>query len=237
MPEAVFGIHVGIAQQAGQFGTRPGPLMASADRYVIRVNGRQTHGAQPWAGVDPIVTAAQIIMGIQTIASRQLNVTQAPSIISVGRIQGGIRNNVIPDSVEFEGTIRAFDPDMRADIHRRLEHTARSIAEAAGATIEFELELGSPPVRNDVELTQRMLPALERASGQPVNIMNPQTVAEDFSEYGVFTPSLFVFLGNVPPGTDPAQAPGNHSPLFDMYEPSLEVGVKAFVNMVTDYLR
>jgi amidohydrolase len=237
MPEAVFGIHVGIAQQAGQFGTRPGPLMASADRYVIRVNGRQTHGAQPWAGVDPIVTAAQIIMGIQTIASRQLNVTQAPSIISVGRIQGGIRNNVIPDSVEFEGTIRAFDPDMRADIHRRLEHTARSIAEAAGATIEFERELGSPPVRNDVELTQRMLPALERASGQPVNIMNPQTVAEDFSEYGVFTPSLFVFLGNVPPGTDPAQAPGNHSPLFDMYEPSLEVGVKAFVNMVTDYLR
>jgi amidohydrolase len=236
-PEAVFGIHVGIGQPGGQFGTRPGPLMAAADRYVIRVHGRQTHGAQPWAGVDPIVTTAQIIMGIQTIASRQLNVTQAPSILSDGRSNGGIRNNVIPDSFEFEGTIRSFDPDMRADIHRRLEHTARSIADAAGATIDFELDLGDPPVRNNVALTNRMLPALQRASGKPVLMINPQTVAEDFSVYAEATPGLFVFLGNWPEGADPATRPGNHSPLFDFHEPHLEVGVKAFVNMVTDYLK
>jgi len=236
-PEAVFGIHVGLGVRGGQLGTTPGPMMAAADRYVIRVRGRQTHGAQPWLGVDPIVTAAQVILGMQTIVSRQLNITQAPSIISVGRIDGGIRNNVIPELVEFEGTIRSFDPGIRTQIHERLEHTARSIAASAGATIDIEFDLGSPPVRNDAQLTARMLPALERAAGQPAVIINPTTVAEDFSEYGELTPSLFLHLGNWPADRDPAEMPSNHSPLFDFHEPYLEVGVKAFVNMVTDYFQ
>ncbi len=237
MPEAVFGIHVGIGQPGGQFATKAGPMMASSDRYIITVKGRQTHGARPWDGVDPIVTAAQIVLGLQTIASRQLDVTAAPSIISVGRIEGGVRNNVIPDQVELEGTIRAFDPAMRSQIHVAMERTARSIAEAQGATIEWELELGNPPVRNDAELFEMMVPALERASGHPLVPLNPQTVAEDFSEYGELTPSLFVFLGNWPEELDPATQPTNHSPYFHMPEPYLERGVKAFGHMVVDYLR
>ncbi len=236
-PEAVFGIHVGIGTPGGQFATKPGPMMASADSFLIRVRGRQTHGARPWDGVDPITVSAQIILGLQTIASRQVDVTRAPSIVSVGRISGGIRGNVIPDVVELEGTIRAFDADMREQIHSAVERTARLIAESAGAAIDFELEKGSPPVRNDADLTAMMLPALERASGHPLVPLRPQTVAEDFSEYGEVTRSLFVFLGNWPEDMDPTQQPTNHSPRFDMHEPYLERGVRAFGHMVVDYLQ
>ena len=147
-PEAVFGIHVGITTPGGQIAVKPGPLMAAADRYQITVLGQQSHGARPWDGVDPIVVASQIVLGLQTIASRQVDVTLAPSIISVGRISGGVRNNVIPDRVELEGTIRTFDEGMRRDIHARMERTARAIAEAAGAEIEWELGLGTPSVNN-----------------------------------------------------------------------------------------
>jgi amidohydrolase len=235
-PEAVFGIHIGIGVPGGQIATRPGPLMAASDRFQITVKGRQTHGAIPWNGVDPIVVAAQIVLGLQTVASRQVDVTLAPSIVSIGRISGGIRNNVIPDSVELEGTIRSFDQAMREDIHKRMERTARGIAESAGATIEFELELGNPPVVNDPGLLARMMPALERAAG-PVSPVTPQTVAEDFSEYAERTPGLFLFLGSGPPDADPAGLPSNHSPYFDMHEPNLQVGVRVFSNLVVDYLQ
>lgn len=236
-PEAVFGIHVGIGVPGGEFSTKPGPMMAAADRYQITVHGKQTHGARPWDGVDPITVSAQIVLGLQTIASRQVDVTKAPSIISVGRISGGIRNNVIPDQVEIEGTIRSFDPDMRKQIHAAVERTARLIAESAGARIDIEFDLGSPPVSNDPALTDTMISVLERASGRPVLPLNPQTVAEDFSEYGQVTPSLFVFLGNGPTGKDPATLPANHSPYFDFHEPHLETGVRAFGHMVVDYLQ
>lgn len=237
LPAAVFGIHVGIGQPGGRFAVKPGPMMAAADRYQITVKGKQTHGARPWDGVDPIVVAAQIILGLQTIASRQVDVTLAPSIISVGRISGGIRNNVIPDQVEIEGTIRTFDQDMRDYIHAAVERTARLIAESAGAEIDFVLEKGPPSLQNDAELTAMMIPALERASGYPVVPIRPQTVAEDFSEYGKLTPAMFVFLGNWPEDLDPATQPTNHSPRFHMHEPYMERGVKAFAHMVVDYLQ
>ena len=237
LPAAVFGIHVGIGQPGGRFAVKPGPMMAAADRYQITVKGKQTHGARPWDGVDPIVVAAQIILGLQTIVSRQVDVTLAPSIISVGRISGGIRNNVIPDQVEIEGTIRTFDPDMRDYIHTAVERTARLIAASAGAEIEFILDQGPPPLRNDAELTALILPALERASGHPALTIQPQTVAEDFAEYGNVTPAVFIFLGNWPEGTDPTTRPVNHSPFFDMHEPYMEIGVKAFSHMVVDYLQ
>jgi len=237
MPSAVFGIHVGLGTPGGRIAVKPGPMMAAADRYLITVKGKQTHGARPWDGVDPIVVSAQIVLALQTISSRQVDVTAAPSIISVGRISGGIRNNVIPDQVELEGTIRTFDPQMRDYIHSAVERTARLIAESAGAEIEFELEQGPPPLVNDAELTARMMPALERASGHPALSLNPQTVAEDFSEYGNVTPAVFVFLGNWPADLDPNTQPTNHSPLFHMYEPYMETGVKAFSHMVVDYLK
>ena len=237
MPAAVFGMHVGISIPGGQFAVKPGPMMAAADRYQITVKGKQTHGARPWDGVDPIVVSAQIVLGLQTIASRQVDVTLAPSIISVGRISGGIRNNVIPDKVELEGTIRTFDPEMRDYIHKAVERTARLIAESAGAEIEFELEQGPPPLSNNAELTSLVLPALERASGHPAHAIQPQTVAEDFAEYGYVAPAVFVFLGNWPEEMDPTTQPANHSPFFDMHEPYMENGVKAFSHMVVDFLK
>jgi len=237
MPEAVFGMHVGIGIPGGQFAVKPGPLMAAADRFQIDVSGKQTHGAIPWGGVDPIVTSAQIVLGLQTIVSRQVDVTRAPSIISVGRISGGVRNNVIPDKVEIEGTIRTFDPEMREYIHGAIERTAKSIAESAGAMAEVVIEQGPPSVYNNPELTSFVMPALERASGHPAHDILPQTVAEDFAEYGRVTPAVFAFLGNSPPGLDPATQPSNHSPFFAMHEPNMEVGVKAFTHMVVDYLQ
>ena len=234
-PEAIFGIHVGINQPSGSISVKPGPLMAAADRFLITVKGKQTHGAQPWAGVDPIVVAAQIVLGVQTIASRQVNVTLAPSIISVGRIQGGVRNNVIPDSVELEGTIRTFDQAIREQIHQNLQRTATHIAESAGASAEVNIVLGTPAVINDPDLVARMLPTLQRVT--TVNSLTPQTVAEDFSVFANQTPGMFMFLGNGAPGVDAKSLPSNHSPMFDMYEPSLEIGVRVFSNLVVDYLQ
>ena len=236
MPAAVFGMHVGISTPGGQFSVKPGPMMAASDSFKITVNGKQTHGARPWDGVDPVVVASQIVLGLQTIASRQVDVTLAPSIISIGRISGGIRYNVIPDKVEMEGTVRSFDSDMREYIHMAMERTARMIAESAGAEVEFEMYQGPPAVQNNAELTSLVMPALERASGKPVLSIQPQTVAEDFSEYGAVTPAVFVFLGNWPEEMDPATQPTNHSPYFHMHEPYMERGVKAYGHMVVDFL-
>ena len=236
MPAAVFGMHVGISTPGGQFSVKPGPMMAASDGFKITVKGKQTHGARPWDGVDPVVVSSQIVMGLQTIASRQVDVTLAPSIISVGRITGGVRYNVIPDDVTMEGTIRTFDPGMREYIHSAIERTSRLIAESAGAEVEVEIYQGPPAVNNNADLTSLVMPALERASGKPVLSIQPQTVAEDFSEYGAVTPSVFVFLGNWPEELDPASQPTNHSPYFHMHEPYMERGVKAYGHMVVDFL-
>ncbi len=237
-PEAVFGLHVGINQPGGKMAVRSGPMLAAVDSFKLTVQGKQTHGARPWNGVDPIVVASQIVLGLQTIASRQVDVTQAPSIVTVGRIAGGVRNNVIPDSVEMEGTIRTFDAAMREQIHMRIERTARLIAESAGASIEFKLKYGYPATINDPGLTEKMMPTLQRVAGEGGLIpVQPQTVAEDFSYFANETPGLYLFLGNGEPGKDPLTLPSNHSPLFDMYEPSMEIGVRAFSHLVVDYLQ
>jgi amidohydrolase len=235
-PAAVFGVHVGISNDGAVLSTSPGPAMAASDRFQLTIRGSQTHGAMPWKGVDPIVVAAQVVLGLQTIASRQVDVTLAPSIISVGRIEGGVRNNVIPDQVELEGTIRTFDPAMREDIHRRIERTARNIAAAAGAESDFELELGYPSVYNDPGLYERALPTLQRVVGT-VAPARPHTTAEDFSYFALETPGLYMRLANGAPDADPATLAPNHSPFFDMYEPNLETGVRVFSHLVADYLQ
>jgi amidohydrolase len=238
MPEAVFGLHVGFNQPGGKMAVRSGPMLAAVDSFKLTVQGKQTHGARPWNGVDPIVVASQIVLGLQTIASRQVDVTLAPSIVTVGRIAGGVRNNVIPDSVEMEGTIRTFDAAMRDQIHMRIERTARLIAESAGASIEFKLNYGYPATINDPGLTEKMMPTLQRVAGEGGLVpVQPQTVAEDFSYFANETPGLYLFLGNGEPGKDLLTLPSNHSPLFDMYEPSMEIGVRAFSHLVVDYLQ
>jgi amidohydrolase len=237
MPEAVFGIHVGLGAPGGKFQVKPGPMMAASDHFKITVIGEQTHGARPWQGVDPIVTASQIIMGLQTIASRQVDVTKAPSIVSVGLIDGGVRYNVIPDKVVMEGTVRTFDPEMRDYIHAAIPHTAKSIAASAGAEIEWWLKPGPPALINDDELTAFILPALEKATGSPSVSLNPQTVAEDFSEFSNVVPGVYLFLGSWPDDREDNGEGSNHSPFFQMHEPYLEYGVKAFGHMVVDFMQ
>lgn len=235
-PAAVFGLHTTSSIPAGMIGVRSGPMMAASDRFEVTVKGRQTHGSRPWNGVDPIMVSAQIINAMQTIVSRQTDVTKAPAVVSVGAIKGGIRNNIIPDSVNMVGTIRNFDMQIRDDIHRSLERIVLNTAEAQGAEVEFEIDLGYPVTVNNPELTAKMRPTLERVFGAQ-RIVDPGLItgAEDFSYYALETPGLFFFLGGTPAGTDPATAPSNHSPLFYVDESALIRGVQALVELTIDY--
>ncbi len=235
-PDAVFGLHVTASLNSGVIGLREGPLMASEDSFDITVSGRQTHGSRPWNGVDPIVAAAQIILNTQTIASRQVNVTKAPSVISFGAIKGGIRSNIIPDEVNLIGTIRTFDQTMRADIKKRLKHTAELTAKSQGASAHVHIDKGYPVTVNDVALTRAMLPSLHKVAGKTnVREMDLITGAEDFSFYAMETPGLFFFLGITPPLQDAKTAPSNHSPLFYVDESALPLGVNALTQLVLDY--
>ncbi|MEO2266793.1 amidohydrolase [Pseudoalteromonas sp. YIC-656] len=237
MPEAVFGLHVTSSLNVGKVGLRSGPLMASSDKFTIKVKGRQTHGSRPWNGVDPIVASSQIIMATQTIASRQVDVTKAPSVISFGAIKGGVRNNIIPDEVEMVGTIRTFDQDMRADIKDRIKHTAELTAQAAGAQADVHIDHGYPVTVNNPELTAAMMPTLEAVAGKDnVVITDLITGAEDFSYYALETPGLFFFLGITPQDQDAKSAPSNHSPHFYIDEQGLPLGVSALTQLVFDYL-
>ena len=238
-PEAAFGLHVFSTLNTGVIGYRSGPLLAASDRYRIVVRGRQTHGARPWGGVDPIVVASQIVMGLQTVVSRQLDITRYPAVLSVGAIRGGIRNNIIPDEVEMVGTFRTFDPAVRQQIIERLTRTAQDIAHSAGATATVEIGAdNNPVVVNEAALTRRMLPSLEHAAGAGRVVETPYvTGAEDFAFYAERVPSLFFFVGVTPPGTDPAQAPSNHSPLFYLDEGGLPVGLRAMLGVAVDYLQ
>ncbi|HEX8028708.1 MAG TPA: amidohydrolase [Vicinamibacterales bacterium] len=234
--DAVFGLHV-FPFKAGEIVYRPGPLMASTDSFTIKVKGRQTHGAIPWGGVDPIVIGSQIVLGLQTIISRQVNITEAPAVVTIGRFTGGNRANIIPDEIELEGTIRAFDESVRKDIQRRVAATASNIAQSAGATATVTYTLGYPVTRNDEALTQRMLPTLRRVAGADHVRLGALTgTAEDFSYFQQKVPGLFFFLGVTPPDKDPATAAMNHSPLFFADESALPVGVRVMTNLTLDYL-
>jgi amidohydrolase len=237
-PEAVFGLHVTSSLNTGQIGFREGPLMASEDSFTINVTGRQTHGSRPWNGVDPIVASSQIIMATQTIASRQVDVTKAPSVISFGAINGGIRSNIIPDNVELIGTIRTFDQTMRADIKKRLAKTAELVAESAGAKADVHIDHGYPVTVNNVALTQKMTPTLARIAGAD-NIITTDLItgAEDFSYYALETPGLFYFLGVTPKAQNAKTAPSNHSPQFYVDESALQLGVESLSQLVVDYLQ
>lgn len=235
-PDAIFGLHV-LPYPAGEIRYRPGGAMASSDGLRIVVRGRQTHGAQPWAGVDPIVVAAQVVMGLQTITSRQVDITAAPAIVTIGAINGGVRNNIIPDSVVMLGTIRTFDAAVRRDIHERVRRTAESIAQSAGATARVTVDTGPPVTYNDPALTEQMLPTLRQVAGAAnVRLAQPLTPAEDFSRYQERIPGFFFFLGITPPGADPRTVAANHSPRFFVDEAALPIGVRALAHVAVDYL-
>jgi amidohydrolase len=236
-PNAVFGLHVMSTLTAGHIGYRPGGQLAAVDRLEIKVRGKQTHGARPWDGVDPIVTASQIVVALQSIASRQVNVLKAPIIVTIGQINGGVRNNIIPDSVVMVGTLRTLDPGMREDVRARVKRTAEQIAEAANATAEVTIYPGYPVTMNDETLTSFATPVLQRVAGKgKANVGPPSLGGEDFSYFANEVPGFFFFLGTVPEGQDPVKAPSNHSPHFFVDESTLPVGVRALGSLAVEYL-
>lgn len=236
-PAAIFGLHVIAGITTGQIGYRSGPTMASSDTMRITVEGCQCHGAMPWMGIDPIVVASQVVMGLQTIESRQVDVTREPSIISVGSIHGGVRDNIIPDRVELLGTIRTFDETMRSDIAERVERTATHIAQSAGATAKVEVERGYDVTINHPALTAQMVPTLERVAGKDKVFISPKlTGAEDFSRYQQRIPGFFFFLGITPETTPRDQVASNHSPRFYVDESGLLLGARALAHLAVDYL-
>ncbi|AKS41858.1 amidohydrolase [Wenzhouxiangella marina] len=239
LPEAVFGLHVIAGIPSNVIALRSGPFMAAADSFRIVVRGRQTHGSRPWGGVDPIVAAADIVSTAQTVVSRKSDLTRAPVVVSFGAIQGGIRQNIIPDQVELIGTIRTFEEDMRARVFEELERIARQVAAAHGAEVDTEIPWmsGYPVTRNDPALTARMWPTLERVAEGRVIEIPAITGAEDFSEYGKHAPAMFIFVGATPPDQDPTNVPSNHSPLFFLDEDALLLGTRALLGLSLDYLQ
>ncbi|MGP4969352.1 M20 family metallopeptidase [Psychrobacter aquimaris] len=236
-PDVAFGLHIMSSLNTGQIGYRSGPIMASADTFDITVKGKQTHGSAPWNGVDPIAAASQIVTGINHIVSRQVDITKEPAIISFGKISGGIRDNIIPDSVNMIGTIRNFDMDNRDQIFDNIKTTATHIAMASGAEADVKIIKGYPVTINNPALTAQMLPTLKSVAGADNVFDVPKlTASEDFSFYSQEVPGLFIFLGGTPAGQDTSKAPYNHSPYFYADEASFKVGTKALSQLAIDYL-
>lgn len=240
VPKVIFGLHVLTEFESGTLAYRPGGLMASADDLDIVVHGKQTHGAIPWNGVDPIVVASQIVLGLQSIVSRQINITRAPAIVTIGKIDGGVRGNIIPDSVTMKGTLRSFEPSDRDQLRVAVTRTAQNIAAASGATADVEVggETAYPVTYNDPALTAQMVPTLARLVPKDKLILTPpQTVSEDFSFFQREIPGLFVFVGVRKPGASKDEYAANHSPRFKVDEDGLGLGVRTLVNLTVDYMK
>ena len=231
--DAVFGLHV-FPMPVGTVAYRPGGMLASSDNLRIVVRGVQTHGAMPWGGIDPIVTASQIVVGLQQVVSRQVDLTDSPAIVTIGQIEGGNRGNLIPDTVLMVGTIRGLNPETRVDVHERVRRIAENIAEANGAEAEVTIDLGYAVTVNDPALTQRMTPSLRRVAGNGLTVMPPTLGAEDFSYFAQEAPGLFLGLGVAP--EDPSLVHPNHSPYFYADERALPIGVRALASLAVDYL-
>jgi amidohydrolase len=237
-PEVAFGLHVWASLNTGTIGYRGGPFMAGSQQWKAVVKGKQTHGSRPWQGVDPIVVAAQIVSAMQTVVSRQVDITQNPAVISVGIIEGGVRNNIIPESVEMIGTIRTFDAKQKQQIHDAMKRLVENTALASGATATFEYETYYNPVTyNNPELTARVLPSLQKIAGADnVKEIPLITGAEDFAYYGEKIPSFFFMVGVTPKGTSVITAPANHSPLFYLDEEAIPLATRALTAVAVDYL-
>jgi amidohydrolase len=235
--EAIFGLHISSVTPLGKLTYKPGGMMAAADTYSVKILGRQAHGSTPWMSIDPIVVSAQIINGLQTIISRQTELTKEAAVITVGRIQSGIRENIIPEEAFFAGTIRTLDTEMQDKIHEKIKLTATKIAESAGAKAEVIIRRGTPVTYNDPALTQKMIPSLQKAAGAANTFeINAITGAEDFAFYQKEIPGFFFFVGAMPPDTDPAKVPSHHTPDFMIDEKAFVTGVKAMLNVTVDYM-
>ncbi len=235
--DVVFGLHIQSKLEVGTIGYKPGGMMAGADFLRINVIGGQTHGASPWEGIDPIVVSAQIITGLQTIVSRQMDITNEAVVVTIGKINGGVRNNIIPERVEMIGTIRSLDAEMQEKLHQKIKQVAINIAESAGAIAEVEITKGYPVTFNDLNLTDKMLPTLQESAGaENVQLLNATMGAEDFSYYSQKAPGLFFRLGGMPKGVNPEDAAPHHTPDFFIDDSGLKLGVRTMVNLTLDYM-
>lgn len=235
-PDAIFGLHVWPGP-AGQLQVKSEGIMAAADSFNITVKGKQVHGSSPWRGVDPIAVTGQLITALHQIPARQLDVTQAPAVLSVGQVHGGVRWNIIPDEVKLEGTVRTFDPQMREQLLEKMQHTSEHIAAASGATAQFHHHGFAAVTWNDATLTEWAMPTLQWAAGKAgVAPIKPITASEDFSFFQQEVPGVFFFLGIAPDNTPVDQTAPNHSPYFQVNEKALENGVRALTGLALDYL-
>ncbi|MEI2739321.1 MAG: amidohydrolase [Chitinophagaceae bacterium] len=235
--DVIFGLHIESDIEVGKIEYKPGAFMAAADWFSIKVKGKGSHGSQPWKGIDPIQVSAQIIDGLQNIVSRQMELTKAPVVITVGKIHGGVRQNIIPEDCQLDGTIRTLDSAMQKEVHQRIRWTAAKIAEASGAIAEVSFSGKTLVTYNNPELVKKMIPSLESAAGAGnVKERNWVTGAEDFSYYGTKAPAFFFYLGGMPKGKDPHMAPPHHTADFYVDENGMKTGIKAFCDLVFDYM-
>jgi len=235
--DVMFGLHIDSQTDVGKITYRSGGTMAASDWFTIKVKGKQTHGSQPWGGIDPVAVSAQIINGLQTIVSRQVDLTKNPAVVTVSTINGGLRSNIIPEEVIMTGTIRTLDTGTQRIIHDKIKLTASKIAEASGATAETSIESKTLVTYNDPALTKQMLPSFAKAAGEEnVYEIPPVTGAEDFSYFAEKVPSIFFFIGGKQIGVDPKKVFPHHTPDFWIDESGMKTGIKAFCNLVFDYM-
>jgi len=236
--DVVFGMHIESNIEQGTFEYKPGSFMASSDWFTIKIKGKQSHGSQPWLGVDPIVVGTEIINLLQTIVSRESDLTKAPVVITVGKFHSGVRPNIIPEEALLEGTIRTLDAEMQKKVHVRIKELAKSVGEAMGAEIEVMIDTKTLVTYNDPALVQKMIPSMEKAAGKgKVNPREWVTGAEDFSYFGEKAPAFFIYFGGMKKGMDPKTAPPHHTPDFYIEDDMLDVGVKGFCYLVFDYTK
>jgi amidohydrolase len=235
--DAVFGLHINAQTEIGQLKYRPGGMMAAADVFTVRVKGKSAHGAYPWLAVDPVVAASQIVVALQTIVSREVKLVDDAAVVTVGMIHGGVRNNIIPEQVELSGTLRSLSAETREQLRKSVVRVATNTAEAVGATAEVEIKGAAPLTYNDPQLTARMLPTLQSVAGSgAVSVMKAVTGAEDFGCYQEKVPGLFVYLGGMPLGADPATTAPHHTAGFFLDEGGFGLGVRTLARMAVDYL-
>ena len=236
--DAIIGLHISQGDEVGRASYRPLGFMASAQRFDVEITGSQTHGARPWAGVDPIVVGAQIVNGLQTIVSRQIDITQHPVVVTVGQFEAGVRNNIVPETATLSGTIRTFDPTVRAQVHEKIQRVVTQVAQSQGATATVEIDPGVPVTFNDAALTAQLAPTLKDVYGQ-AQVSQPVLItgAEDFSFFQEQIPGFFFFIGGRPADVPVEKAIPNHSPFFYVDEGALPLGVHAMSRLAVDYLR
>jgi len=234
--DAVLGLHIASGLEIGKIKYKPGSMMASSDWFTIKIHGKQTHGSTPWTGIDPVVIGSQIINQLQTIVSRQEDLTVAPLVVTVAKFHAGVRANIIPEDAELEGTIRTLDSKMQKDVHEKIRKICQAAGEAWGAKIEAIIDTKTLVTYNDSALVNMLIPSLEKAAGKEnVDLGRWTTGAEDFSFFNEKAPSFFFNFGGMPKGMDPNKAAPHHTPDFYIDDSMLDVGVKAFCNMVFDF--